>query len=151
MIRGNASRTVYINRDTRHRLPCSKRLYERCVRRALDAGGAGRAEVSVTFVDDPAMRSLNRTYRRRSGTTDVMAFELSGGETGVLLGDVYVSMDRVIVQARDYGTGRKEESIRLVVHGVLHLCGYRDEDASARRRMSAVQEDLVRALLGESS
>ncbi len=149
--RKSASRAVYINRDTRHRLPGPKRFYERCVLTALEAGEVDRAEVSVTFVDDSRMQSLNRTYRNRHRTTDVMAFQLSGADSDTLLGDVYVSMDRVIEQARDYCIARREESARLVVHGVLHLCGYRDGTGSSRRRMFAVQEEVVGSLLEEES
>lgn len=90
-------------------------------------------ELSVVYVTDGFMRSLNRRYLRHDRTTDVLSFSL--GERGRLGGEIYVALDQARRQARIYGASFREEVRRLIVHGVLHLAGYDDGTARGRTRM----------------
>jgi probable rRNA maturation factor len=104
-------------------------------------------EVSLVFVDDAYIRELNARYLGVKRATDVIAFPL-GGVDGPdekdLLGEVYISTARAVAQARRHHVGLSQELARLVVHGVLHLLGYRDGTASARRVMIRQQETFLR-------
>ncbi|HKS29258.1 MAG TPA: rRNA maturation RNase YbeY [Pyrinomonadaceae bacterium] len=91
----------------------------------------GAAGVTVAFVSDRLMRELNRMWRHKKGTTDVLSFpagqdEFEKGE-GVSLGDVVISVEQAARQARANGLEFDEEVAQLILHGLLHLCGYDHE------------------------
>jgi probable rRNA maturation factor len=141
---------------------------------ARDEGIRGR-EVSIVFVDDAYIRELKGRYLGVRRATDVLAFPLdesgpgrgqgehgrsgrggargrrAGGTPSVeddLLGEIYVSTERAIDQARRNHVALSEEVARLVVHGLLHLLGYRDDSPSSRAEMIRRQESFLRANRG---
>ena len=113
--------------------------------RAVPAGGAG---VTVAFVSDRAMRELNRRWRGKRGTTDVLSFpagreEFEGAE-GVTLGDVVISVEQAARQASEAGLTFENEVEQLILHGLLHLCGYDHETDGGE--MNALELRLRRRL-----
>jgi len=122
------------------------------VRRVVSTVLAGerisRASISVTFLPTPRMRTLNRKTFGRDRATDVIAFGLP--HDGVITGDIYVCPAVARRAARELDVSEREELIRLVVHGTLHVLGY-DHPASARRTASPMwrrQERYVKRLAG---
>ena len=116
--------------------------------RALGVVPAGGAGVTVAFVSDRAMRGLNRRWRGKSGTTDVLSFpagdeEFVGAE-GRSLGDVVISVEQAARQAAARGLGFENEVGQLILHGLLHLCGYDHE--TDRGEMNALELRLRRRL-----
>jgi rRNA maturation RNase YbeY len=115
----------------------------------LDAAGVPKYELSLVLVADGRMRSLNRRYRRRDASTDVLAFPLreSGRSVSALLGDVVISVPQAIRQARTAGRTVEEELATLLIHGVLHLVGY-DHERSEReaRRMQRKERQIMHVL-----
>ena len=107
------------------------------------------AELSIALVDDAAIDALARAYLGKDGPTDVLAFALyQQGEP--VLGDVYVGLDQARRQAAEAGVSLREELVRLVVHGTLHVLGWDHPDdvrARARSAMYVKQEALVREVL----
>lgn len=113
-------------------------------------------EVSVTFVDDEEIAQLNEEYRGKVGPTDVLSFECDGvedemflefeGDEGVYtLGDIVIAVDVAERQTKEFGTTFEEEIYLLMVHGLLHLCGYDhiiDEEAEV---MEAREAELLEA------
>ena len=110
-------------------------------------------EVSVSFVDDAVIAELNEKYRGKQGPTDVLSFECDGcgdgpdaPEDGVFeLGDVIIAPDVAERQTAEFATTFEEEISLLLVHGLLHLCGYEhvvDEEAEV---MEAREAELLRA------
>lgn len=118
------------------------------------------AEVTLTFVDDAQMRELNRRYRRKDRTTDVLSFgqDLPRGATGeaaarvlvpdedgvVRLGDVVISGTQTARQARRRRWPVASELAFLAAHGVLHLLGFEDDTHAGYREMLALGRDAVR-------
>ena len=105
------------------------------------------AAISVTFLGPVRMQRLNREWKGHDRHTDVIAFALPGPE-GRLAGDVYICPAVARASARALGLAPREELIRLVVHGTLHVLGY-DHPEGARRMQSAMwrrQERYVKAL-----
>ena len=98
------------------------------------------ADVNVVFIDDDEMTDLNERYKGRSGTTDVLSFRLSGEDTPLLEGEVYVSLARAEVQAKEYGVPFNEELVRLVTHGLLHLAGRVHDTGEALNAMTLETE-----------
>ena len=108
--------------------------------------------ISISFVDEGEMRRLNRKSLHRSGSTDVIAFDLSEeGLPYAKVGDIYISLDAARSNSERFGVCSEEEEIlRLVVHGVLHVIGYEDDSARNKHRMSEIQEGFVKRYSGGS-
>lgn len=120
---------------------------EAAARAALEAaGGPVEGELSVTVLPESEMRELNRAFRGADAITDVLAFDLSDGRG--LLGDVYVCPPVARRNAREWGVEPREEMIRLVIHGVLHLLGYEHSEGDDRFEsdMFRLQEEVLRRL-----
>jgi len=118
------------------------------VERALRVVPAGGAGVTVAFVSDRAMRELNRRWRGKRGTTDVLSFpagreDFEGGE-GETLGDVVISVEQAARQAGEAGLTFENEVEQLILHGLLHLCGYDHETDGGE--MNALELRLRRRL-----
>lgn len=110
-------------------------------------------ELGIIFVDDPFIIDLNAKYADTEKVTDVLAFTLqdddNGGCSWNTLGEVYISVDRAIVQAREYSVSLAEEMARLVIHGLLHLLGYdhtQDDDRVQMKSKEARYLELMREL-----
>jgi len=102
--------------------------------RGLLAESAARASLSVAVVGDKEMQSLNSRYTGRKGPTDVLAFPYEQGADAVD-GEVVVNADEAVRQAAQRSHSPEDELLLYVVHGVLHLTGYDDQDAPSRKLM----------------
>lgn len=118
----------------------------------LQGAGLTEGEISLTLLDDDAIRELNRTYLGKDVPTDVISFALHEGEEAVL-GDVYVGYEQAAIQASEAGISVDEELARLSIHGTLHVLGYDHPDTDARfsSEMFVLQERLVQKLLDEAN
>lgn len=118
-----------VSRQRKVRVDCEgwREFVERALR-GVPAGGAG---VTVAFVSDRGMRELNRMWRGKSGTTDVLSFPAGQDEfeklEGKTLGDVVISVEQAARQAVENGLEFEGEVAQLILHGLLHLCGYDHE------------------------
>lgn len=110
--------------------------------RALTLSGHSAGEVSVLFCGDSAMRRLNRTYRRKDRTTDVLSFPSNG--SGGFLGDLIVSAPEARRQARKSRSAYPKVMEKLLLHGLLHLLGYDHE--TDRGEMDELEGRLRRRL-----
>lgn len=117
-------------------LPVDRRLLRRAVRAVLTEEGIADAEISLAIVDDPTIRDLHRRYLGHDDPTDVISFVLERTETW-LEGEVIVSADTARTAAPRYGCSPAEELLRYVIHGTLHLAGYRDDTPRERTTMRA--------------
>lgn len=126
-------------------------LLRRAARAVLETEGRADLELSLTLLDDEAMRELNRDWLGHDRPTDVIAFSLGEGDDEPL-GDIYIGAERALEQAAEAGVGIREELVRLVVHGTLHVLGYDHEDGPDRQHgdMWRRQEEMVQRILGET-
>lgn len=110
--------------------------------------GEGAADVTlrVIFTGDAAMKRLHRVWLGKPTTTDVLTFPLESGRGKPLDAEIYVNLDQCRRQARDVGVSDRHEIARLVVHGSLHLVGFRDSTPALRRTMSAREDLYLRRL-----
>ena len=122
--------------------------YRRAVLATLaQAAPRVRGDVGLVFASDRTVRGLNRRYRGRDRTTDVLAFSLGdGAAAGEPFGDVVISVDAAQRQADAYGADLQSEITRLVVHGTLHLCGYDHHERREAARMHGLTRRLLRTL-----
>jgi probable rRNA maturation factor len=108
--------------------------------------GCPDAEVSITFVDDATIATLAGDYGRERRATDVLAFSMLEGvgaeHRGESLGDVVISLDTALRQARERGVRLDDEVRDLTVHGILHLLGMDHEDPVDEVAMKVLEEHL---------
>ena len=135
-----------VNRQRKVALDCGR--WREFTERALKVVPAGGAGATVAFVSDRLMRGLNRRWRGKAGTTDVLSFP-SGQEefergAGATLGDVVVSVEQAARQASEHGLDFEGEVAQLILHGLLHLCGYDHETDGGE--MNALELRLRRRL-----
>jgi probable rRNA maturation factor len=115
------------------------------------------AEVSITVVSNEKIREINREYRDKDKVTDVISFAIEDDEDDVLkefdmegitiprdLGDIFISYDKAVEQAEEYGHSVERELGFLMVHGFLHLNGYDHMTDEDEKRMFALQEEILK-------
>jgi len=123
---------------------------DRLARAILSDVAETSAELGILFVGDQRMRGLNRRYRGQDRTTDVLAFAMREASTPHAsrltprpLGDVVVSIPTAQRQARQRGRSLDEELTVLLVHGILHLCGYDHERSEKEARRMHRREGMI--------
>ncbi|HUL04438.1 MAG TPA: rRNA maturation RNase YbeY [Gemmatimonadales bacterium] len=131
--------------------PRAERFLARAARQVLAWERAHDTRVELTLLGAAAMRRLNRRATGRRGLTDVIAFTLPQPD-GSTLGDVYLCPAATEPWVQDGVASRREELVRLVVHGTLHVLGYDHPAGPGRVRstMWRTQERYVRRLLARS-
>lgn len=126
-----------------------KRLIKKAIVTALDYEQFDRpCEVSVTVVDNEAIREINREHREIDHPTDVLSFpmfdeDFDDGEL-CILGDIVLSLEKAVEQAEAYGHSLRREVAFLTVHSVLHLLGFDHEEGKAEEsEMFETQEEIL--------
>lgn len=111
--------------------------------RILKSGGVLECDVNIVFIDDVNMTALNKKFRDREGSTDVLSFRLSEENSADIEGEVYVSLERAKEQSVEYDVPYIEEVVRLVTHGLLHLTGRVHDSDEKYKAMSGDTEKFV--------
>lgn len=160
--------TLYTENETTETFPFSYEDTARSVAEAvLEAEGCPyEVTLNLLLTDNEGIREYNREYREIDKETDVLSFpNLDFGEPGdfgrvegheadyfdpdtgeLVLGDIIISVDRVIEQAENYGHSLRREFAFLIAHSMLHLCGYDHMEEEERLVMEMKQEDILQSL-----
>ena len=114
--------------------------------RAIKSIRKSESDVTIAFVSDRQMKDLNKRFRNVNRSTDVLSFpaEEAGAPIGTNLGDIAVSLERATTQAEENGLTLEMEIAQLILHGLLHLCGYDHE--SDQGQMNRLELQLRRKL-----
>lgn len=109
----------------------------------------GNIIFNIIIIDNPTIHKINKEYRDKDAPTDVISFALEDDKTVIepdgvrILGDIYISIDKVHEQALEYGHSFKRELSFLAVHGLLHLLGYDHMEKSDEEVMFKKQEEVL--------
>ncbi|MCF0160192.1 MAG: rRNA maturation RNase YbeY [Bacteroidaceae bacterium] len=98
-------------------------------------------EVAYIFVDDAKILEVNRQYLQHDYYTDIITFDYSHGAT--ISGDLFISLDTVRSNAEGLGCEYDEELHRVIIHGILHLCGINDKGPGERELMEAAENKAL--------
>lgn len=98
------------------------------------------ASVSVILVDDAKIHAMNQEFLQHDYPTDIITFPL---EDDRIDGELYISIDTAIRQAKEYGVSLTNELMRLAAHGTLHLVGYDDVSDTERKEMSRLEDKYI--------
>ena len=149
-----ATRADRRRRGARARAGDPSRIAAEYVHTILAHEGVARAEVGLAHGGDDVIRVLNRRYRNKDKATDILSFTYEDGldprGQRVLLGDLVVSVPRLLAQAHRYRVTPGRELARLLTHGALHLCGHDHVKVGERKRMRAREQVHLDGLKGVS-
>jgi probable rRNA maturation factor len=139
--------TIHYRNDVRNS-GVDARALKSALRRLLVNVDRGDAAISLTLVDDAAIRALNRAHRGKDKPTDVLSFPLAPEPfaTEKLLGDIVISIDTARRQAADYDAPLQRELERLMIHGLLHVLGHDHMESEERVAMEAEERRLAAAI-----
>ena len=114
------------------------------VKAVAAAHGRRVGDVAYVFCDDEKILEVNRQYLQHDYYTDIITFDYSVGD--VISGDLFISVDTVRTNAVGLGVDYADELRRVIIHGILHLCGVNDKGPGEREIMEA-EEDKALAIL----
>jgi probable rRNA maturation factor len=104
-------------------------------------------EIGVSIIGEEAMTRMNEGYLRHKGSTDVITFDYADADRPkCLAGEIFVCLDEALAQAPRFRVTWQNELIRYAVHGILHLSGFDDKTAAARKNMKREENRLMRRL-----
>ena len=90
-------------------------------------------EINYVFCDDEYLYKLNVEFLKHDTLTDIISFDYSVGK--IIQGDIFISVERVADNAKDFGVSLEKELHRVIIHGVLHYCGYKDKTDDDAKQM----------------
>ncbi|MDR3195146.1 MAG: rRNA maturation RNase YbeY [Tannerella sp.] len=107
--------------------------------------GKRTGAVSYLFCTDEKILEVNRCFLQHDYYTDIITFDYTEGD--VLSGDLYISLETVRSNSEQFRTTFEEELLRVIIHGILHLCGLKDKSAAEQAKMRAAEEQALRLFL----
>lgn len=99
-------------------------------------------ELSFVFCSDAYLLEINKQYLNHDTYTDIVTFD-SSEEEEVIAGDVFISIDRIRENAAKFKVSERDELHRVIIHGVMHLCGYPDKKKEDKERMTAKENEYL--------
>jgi len=104
-----------------------------------------RGVVEIVVVPDKTMKELNKKYRKKNKTTDVLSFAWNEDKkvTSQVLGQIYISYPQIVKQAKQYQVSVRQEFARMLAHGILHLVGYDHMNKKDEKKMITRQEKII--------
>ena len=120
-----------------------RRLTSQWVKQVAQSYGRKVGEVAYVFVDDAEILRVNRQYLQHDYYTDIITFDYCEGDT--ISGDLFISLDTVHSNAAELGVPYGQELRRVIIHGILHLCGINDKGPGEREIMEAAENKALEA------
>lgn len=124
-----------------------KRKVTRWIKETILSEGKTLGDISFVFCSDTYLLEVNKQYLNHDYFTDIITFDYVEG--GIISGDIFISCDRVRENAAEFNTGFDNELMRIVIHGVLHLLGYKDKSKKDKLLMTS-KEDIYLNQLSDS-
>jgi rRNA maturation RNase YbeY len=103
--------------------------------------GFNEGEINYIYCDDEYLLKLNMEFLNHNTLTDIISFDYTIGST--IHGDIYISIERVLDNANEYNVEFLDELSRVMLHGVLHYCGYKDKSAKDKQLMRAKENHYL--------
>lgn len=120
----------------------SEEGYSDWICRVINSEGKLCSELSYIFCDDAYLLEINKEYLNHNTYTDIITFDYSTPNS--ISGDLFISIERVKDNAQKFGISELEELRRVMVHGVLHLLGYKDKEESEIAEMRLKEEEKLK-------
>lgn len=108
------------------------------ITKAIENENFSTGELSFVFTTDENLIEINRQYLNHDTYTDVITFDYSEGK--IISGEIYISIERIRENAIQFSQGEIQELHRIMIHGVLHLCGYTDKETDQKAQMTRKED-----------
>ena len=115
--------------------------YEDWISRIIESEGFDEGEINYIFCDDEYLHKINVEYLDHDTLTDIISFDYTVGN--LIQGDIFVSVERVKDNANDFNVSFEDELKRVLSHGVLHYCGYKDKSPKDEALMRSKEEEKM--------
>ncbi len=115
--------------------------YEQWIDAVIESEGKEPGEINYIFCDDEYLHNINMQYLNHDTLTDIISFDYCIGD--LISGDIFVSIERVQDNAKEYEVSFNEELLRVLVHGVLHYCGYKDKTEDEALLMRSKEQEKI--------
>ena len=115
--------------------------YEQWIDAVIESEGKEPGEINYIFCDDEYLHNINMQYLNHDTLTDIISFDYCIGN--LISGDIFVSIERVQDNAKEYEVSFNEELLRVLAHGVLHYCGYKDKTENEALLMRTKEQEKI--------
>jgi rRNA maturation RNase YbeY len=132
---------ISFNYETNFELPYEQE-FSSWISKVIISEKCKEGEINYIFCDDDYLLDINQKYLNHDTLTDIISFDYSVGKE--LHGDIYISVERVKENAKDFEVDFKDEIRRVMVHGVLHYCGYKDKSEEDKKLMRSKEDHYIK-------
>lgn len=120
----------------------SEEVYAAWLSEVIRSENKTEGDINYIFCDDDYLHKINVEYLQHDTLTDIISFDYSMGDE--LHGDIFISVERVQDNAKDFNVSFDEELKRVLAHGVLHYCGYKDKSEAEAETMRAKEDEKIK-------
>ena len=138
--------TIFFNKVDKGTSLANRILLKSFIEKQLRKEGIAIEALQYVFCSDDYLLNINKQFLNHDYYTDIISFDLSE-EKGVLIGDIYISVDRVKENAKTHGNKYVHELLRVIFHGALHFCGYKDKKPADAKLMRSMEDKWLKAYL----
>jgi rRNA maturation RNase YbeY len=138
--------TISFNKADKNTLLANRVALKSFIEKQMKKEGLTIDSLNYVFCSDKYLLAINKQFLQHDYYTDIISFDLSE-LPGVLNAEVYISVDRVKENAKTMAVTYKEELLRVIFHGALHFCGYKDKKATDAKIMRAMENKWLKAYL----
>lgn len=131
---------ISFNYETEFELP-NESAIERWISQVIASEQKREGEINYVFCDDDYLLELNQNYLQHDTLTDIISFDYTVGNE--LNGDIFISVERVRENAEIFNQTFDNEILRVMIHGVLHYCGYKDKSTVDEQRMREKENEKI--------
>jgi rRNA maturation RNase YbeY len=140
------SMSISFNKADKNATLANRTALKAFIEKAIKKEGLHIETLQYIFCSDKYILGINKSYLQHDYYTDIISFDLSETK-GKLIGEVYISIDRVKDNAQTHKTTLKEELLRVIFHGALHFCGYKDKKPADIKKMRAQEDKWLKSYL----
>ncbi|WP_418603773.1 rRNA maturation RNase YbeY [Hwangdonia sp.] len=115
------------------------------ISQTISTEGFKEDDINYVFCDDAYLHKLNVEFLNHDTLTDIISFDYSVGK--IIQGDIFISVERVADNAKDFNTPFEEELHRVIIHGILHYCGYKDKTEEDAKEMRNKENHYLKQLV----
>ncbi|CEN52029.1 rRNA maturation RNase YbeY [Capnocytophaga canimorsus] len=133
---------ITFNYEIEFELPEQETVFQAWIEKIIASEEKELGELNYIFCDDNYLHQINVQYLDHDTLTDIITFDYTEEQT--ISGDIFISVERVADNAQDFNVDFQTELLRVMAHGVLHLCGYKDKSDAESNQMRSKEEEKMR-------
>lgn len=132
----------FFNEDVDYKIKDKQKLRQWIASTVANEGGGRVGELNFILCSDAYLLEINEKYLHHNTYTDIVTFD-SSEKDGVIAGDIFISIDRTAENASKFNVSERDELHRVIIHGVLHLCGYLDKKKEDKALMTEKENEYL--------